>query len=169
MRFMFTLEGAERLAERHQFDADRACWTSTGNDRERREFAGPSVREGLLGGFTRGEVKWAKQQLKIMVTEQLDLMDCRLLYYVLSIRRAPGAQAHKLLPIDWFDDLALDDFQLVRHHVEYLDQDGDCGECTMAVGNRAVHYQPEPGAPGADELPPTTAPDGPETTGTATD
>lgn len=157
MRFSITLEGAERLA----LDAQRVCWTDTSGQRGRREFSGPSVREGLLGGFTRGELKWAKQKMGVVLTDQLDLVDCRLLYYVLSIRRAD----HKLLPIDRFDDLALDDFELIKHVVSFLDQDGDCGECTFRVGNRAVHLDPEPGA---GDVPPTTDPASRGTTGTET-
>jgi hypothetical protein len=163
MRFTITLEGADRLS----LDVERACWSASADpenpgERARREFNGPSVREGLLAGYTRGEIKWAKQKIGVMLTDQLDLVDCRLLYYVLGIRRTD----HKLLPIERFDDLALDDFALSKHVVTFLDQDGDCGECTLRVSNRAVHIDADPAA---DELPPTTAPDGPATTGTATE
>lgn len=143
MRFTMTEEGVKRLneMERLNLDPGQVCV----------EFSGPSVREGLLGGFTRGELGWAKKALKISRTDGLDLVESRLLYYVLSMRHVN----HALLPITHFDKLALTDFEQVQHVVPYLDRDGDCGECLMSV-HANIHLDPEP-ADGDDdgELPPT--------------
>lgn len=151
MRFIVTEDGAARLG----LDPSRVCG---------REFDGPSIREGLLGGFPRGVQKWLKRELKVQAVEQLDVNDSRLGYYVLTMRNTD----HTLLPISRFDDLALTDFQLVRHEVTSLDQDGDCGECSMSIDNTSVHIQPDDQSTGAAELPPTTAPDDQGTTETPT-
>jgi hypothetical protein len=145
MRFIVTKDGAGRLG----LDPARVCG---------REYDGPSVREGLLGGFPRGVLKWAKRELKVQQIEQLDIADCRLLYYVITIRNTD----HTLLPISRFDDLALTDFELVKHEVTFLDQDGDCGECSMSVDN-PVHIRADDEG---IELPPTTDQGDQETTGT---
>jgi hypothetical protein len=147
MRFVVTEDGAGRLG----LDPGRVCG---------REFDGPSVREGLLGGFPRGVLKWAKRELKVQAVEQIDVNDARLLYYVISMRNTD----HTLLPISRFDDLALTDFELVKHVVPFKDQDGDCGECSMSLDN-PVHIRDDDAGP---ELPPTTGPDSPATTETAT-
>jgi hypothetical protein len=140
MRFIVTEDGAGRLG----LDPSRVCG---------REFNGPSVREGLLGGFPRGVQKWLKRELKVMVIDQIDTSEARLAYYVLTMRNVD----HTLLPISRFDDLALTDFELVKHVVTERDQDGDCGECNMSLDNTSVHIQPDTaGSPGAAEVPPTT-------------
>ena len=165
MRFVILPEAAERLRELgHQIDPERACYvpgTDEHGERKRREFSGPSVTEGLLGGFPRGVLGWAKKALKVQRTEQLDLVESRLLYFVIAIRNVD----HKLLPIEWFDDLTLTDFQLVKHVVTSLDQDGDCGECNMTLDNDRVHI---PADPDAAEVPPTKDPAGPATNETET-
>lgn len=161
MRFIVRTDGAERLG----LDPGRVCYLpgQKGPDGEPvvREFSGPPVREGLLAGFPRGVIGWGKKALKVQRTEQLDLLDQRLLYYVLSIRSVD----HTLVPITMFDDLAVADFELVRHVVPFLDQDGDCGECSMPV-SLALHLSDDDAT--GRELPPTTAPGDPGTTATAT-
>lgn len=160
MRFKMTEDGALRLG----LDPNRVCFLpgQTGPDGAPvvREFSGPSVREGLLGGFPRGVIAWLKKELKVTHVSQLDIIDSRLAYYVIAMRSTD----HSLLPISRFADLALTDFELIRHVVTIFDQDGDCGECNMTLDN-PVHI---PAEPGADEVPPTTGPAGPETNATAT-
>lgn len=145
MRFTMTKEGAARL----DLDPARVC----------QEFDGPSIREALLGGFPRGVLGWAKKALRVDRTEQLDVVDSRLLYYVITMRMVD----HTLLPIARFDELALTDFELVKHEVTSFDQDGDCGECSMTLDNRVHITSDDP-----PEVPPTQAPDGPATSATVT-
>jgi hypothetical protein len=163
MRFFITPEGAARLRELGRpIDVDKACYlpgTLPDGTRQVREFTGPSLREGLWGGWPRGIQNWAKKQLKVQRITDLDIVESRLAYYVLAIRGAD----HQLLPIDWFDDLAVTDFDVVQHVVPFLDRDGDCGECSATIDN-PVHLDKESAA----DLPPTTAPAGPETTGMET-
>jgi len=150
MRFTMTKEGVERLATEDPpviLDAGKVC----------REFTGPSVREGLLGGFPKWILDWGKRALKVTDTRNMDVIDARLLYYVLAMRKVD----HTALPIDNFKYLALTDFELVQHVVPFLDRDGDCGECSMDL-DHPVHLDPEP----AVELPPTKVPAGPGMTGT---
>jgi hypothetical protein len=156
MRFTMTPDGVERLAAGDPavvLDPKRVC----------REFYGPPVREGLLGGFTRGELGWAKKQLKVTRTDAIDVTDARLLYYILAMRHAD----HTLLSISHFDALALTDFELVQHVPPGLDRDGDCAECSMPL-DHPVHLEPEPDDLPADELPPTPAGSGPATSETST-
>jgi hypothetical protein len=124
-----------------------------------REFGGWSTKEGLLGGVPRGVLRWAKRELKVDRVEQIDSADARLAYYLLAIKNVD----HALLPFSRLDELALTDFELVRHEVASLDQDGDCGECNQPV-DAPMHIQSD----GAPEPRPTRAPDGPGTTATAT-
>lgn len=149
MKFTIRPESIERL----QLDPERAGVV----------FDGPSTREGLIGGMPRGVLKWAKQQLKIDRIEYLDVAEARLLYYVISIRNAD----HTLLPISRFDDLALDDFELVPHVMRGKDQDGDCADCNQPWDS-PVHVTADDDGPAPDEVPPTQGPDSPETTGTPT-
>jgi hypothetical protein len=149
MRFIVTEDGAGRLG----LDPSRVCG---------REFNGPSVREGLLGGFPRGVQKWLKRELKVMVIDQLDTSEARLAYYLLTMRNVD----HTLLPIGRFDDLALTDFELVKHVVTFRDQDGDCGECNMSLDNTSVHIPDD--TAGAAEVPPTTGTGSQATTETQT-
>lgn len=156
MRFMVTPEAAERL----QLNVERVCYlpgTGPDGERKRREFNGPSLREGLLAGVPRGILGWAKKRLNIQRIEQLDVFEQRLLYYVIAMRGTD----HELLPIERFDDLSLTDFELVRHVVPFKDRDGDCGECSSPIDS-TIHLDP----PSPVELPPTTDPGGPETNGT---
>jgi|SRR5687768_1422762 len=155
MRFIVTKEGAERL------ELDYARFTVVGPDGTRipREFDGPSNREALLGGFPRGVIGWAKKQLKVSRVEELDVLDSRLLYYVLTLRMVD----HTLLPMSRFDDLAMTDFELVKHEVTEYDQDGDCGECSMPL-EHSVHITSDDGP----DIPPTTVPAEQVTTGTET-
>jgi hypothetical protein len=158
MRFTVTTEGAERLG----LNVDKVCYlpgTEPDGTRRPREFNGPSLREGLLAGVPRGILAWAKKALKVQRIDQLDLIDQRLLYYVITMRGVD----HTLLPIERFDDLAVADFELVQHAVTFLDRDGDCGECSTPVDN-PIHIDGED----TGDLPPTTGPGGPEMTGTAT-
>jgi hypothetical protein len=166
MRFYITEEGATRLRDvaHRPIDVDRACYLPgklEDGSRPVREFTGPSIREGLMGGWPRGIQSWAKKQLKVYKITDLDLVESRLLYYVLAIRGVD----HQLLPIEWFDDLAITDFDMVQHVVPFLDRDGDCGECSASVDNTHVHID---AGPGAGDLPPTTDPGTPEMTGTET-
>lgn len=158
MRFTVTTEGAERLG----LNVDKVCYQPGPADpdgvRKLREYDGPSLREGLLAGFPRGVLGWAKKALKVQRVEHLDMFEQRLLYYVIAMRNTD----HTLLPIDRFDDLAMTDFELVRHVVPFRDRDGDCGECSSPVDS-PIHLDPLDAA----ELPPTTGPDGSETTATA--
>lgn len=155
MRFTMTREAAARLG----LSVDRVC----GPEGEpAREYDGPSVREGLLGGFPRGVIEWLKRQLKVARIEFIDIASSRLAYYALTMRSAD----HTLLPFDRFDDLSLTDFELVRHVVTHKDQDGDCGDCSQPL-NAPVHIAADDDAPGAG-VPPTTAPGSPETPETAT-
>lgn len=159
MRFSVTPEGAQRLG----LDVDKVCYlpgTAPDGDRITREFSGPSLREGLLAGVPRGILGWAKKALKVQRTEQLDMFEQRLLYYVIAMRGAD----HTLLPIERFDDLALTDFELVQHVVPFKDRDGDCGECSSPLDS-PIHLDP---IDASAEVPPTTDPGGPETTGTET-
>jgi hypothetical protein len=101
-----------------------------------REFNGPSVRLGLLGGFTTGELRWAKEKLfKVARIEDVDAADSRVGYYFLTLRRAD----HTLAPVDVWADLSGIDFDLVPHEVTVLDADGDCGECNQPLANEALH------------------------------
>lgn len=93
----------------------------TWNDRE---FEGPKVSRGLLGGFTVGEIRWAKKELKVSAAEDFDAVEAEILYHVLSIRRAD----HRLLPISQFGDLSLLDFMPVPHVIN-PDESGDCMDC----------------------------------------
>lgn len=145
MRFTITPEAIERL---------RINESALG-----REFNGWSTKEGLLGGVPRGILKWAKLQLKVERTEQLDAADARLVYYLLAIKNAD----HRLLPFSRIDELALTDFELVKHEVTSLDQDGDCGECNQPVDS--IMHLSSDGGPAPD---PTKGPGERETTGTAT-
>lgn len=156
MRFMVTPEAAERL----QLNVERVCYLpgrAPDGERIRREFDGPSLREGLLAGVQRGKLGWAKKHLKVQRTEQLDMFEQRLLYFVITMRDAD----HTLLPIERFDELSLIDFELVRHVVPFKDRDGDCGECSSPLDS-AIHLDP----PSPVELPPTTDPGSPETNAT---
>lgn len=148
MQFEMTEEAAERLG----LDPGKVC----------RTFDGPSTREGLMGGFPRGVLGWIKKALRVDRIDQLDLQESRLAYYLLTMRSTD----HRALPVERFDDLALTDFRLVKHYVTSRDQDGDCGECNMPIDLWSVHFEPEVGA---GDVPPTTAPDGPGTTETATE
>ncbi len=158
MRFTVTTDGAERLG----LNVDKVCYlpgAEPDGSRRAREFNGPSLREGLLAGVPRGILAWAKKALKVQRIDQLDLMEQRLLYYVITMRGVD----HTLLPIERFDDLAVADFELVQHVVPFKDRDGDCGECSTPIDN-PIHLDPVDDG----ELPPTTGPGGPETNGTAT-
>jgi hypothetical protein len=103
-----------------------------------KEFDTPDTREGLLGGFGLGELRWLKKQLKVAAIEQLDAAEARIAAFFLTIRR----HDHTLLPIERWDDLAMVDFELVAHVVTRLDQDGDCGECHQPV-DASLHLQEE--------------------------
>jgi len=120
-------------------------------DAQIHEFDGPPIREGLLAGFTVGELRWAKKELNVPAIEQIDAIEARLLYYVLTMRRVD----HTLLPIARFDTLTLLDFELVQHWVEGLDRDGDCGECSQPIGS-PIHYGSrvpvDPTVAGQDQL-----------------
>lgn len=151
MRFVITAEAAARLGLSPSAVQDA--------DGQPREFSGWSTKEGLLGGVPRGILRWAKQQLKVERTEQLDAADARLVYYLLAIKLVD----HRLLPFARIDELALTDFELVKHQVTSLDQDGDCGECNQPVES-LMHLSSD----GAPAVGPTGAPDGQETTATAT-
>lgn len=155
MRFTMTREAAARLG----LSVDRVCGPETG---PAREFDGPSIREGLLGGFPRGVIEWLKRQLKVDRTERIDLVSSRLAYYALTMRSTD----HTLLPFDKFDDLSLIDFRLAPHPVTSFDQDGDCGECARPLDD-PLHLTEDGDEPGAG-VPPTTAPVSPGTTGTGT-
>lgn len=130
-----------------------------------REFSGPSIREGLLGGWPRGVIGWVKRELKVSRSEEIDVGDARLVYYLLAIKTEDAT----LLPFRRINDLALTDFDITRHEVTMFDQDGDCGECSQPV-EALVHRMPVGLDVVAGEvvIPPTTAPASPGTTETAT-
>lgn len=123
------------------------------------EFTGPDTREGLLGGFTVGERRWARQALKLPSADEMDVGDARLLFYFLTIRRSD----HRLLPPEKFDELTLLDFELVRHVVTELDADGDCAECHRPV-DAALHLPAEDGAEPDPTSRPSSGADGPTPT-----
>ncbi len=111
----------------------RFTWKETGD----REFDGPTTIFGLIEAWPMGIQRWLKHQLKVAKVEDLDAAQARMAYYFLTIRQAD----HTLLPIGRWDELALTDFDLVRHEVTGLDQDGDCAECHMTV-DAFVHLKP---------------------------
>lgn len=121
---------------------------------EGREFDGPPVDEGLLAGFTVGELRWLKRELRTPGgIETLDAIEARIAYFVLAIRR----EDHTLLPVSRFDDLTVREFPLVPHVLTKADRDGDCLECGNSPAaqvhipqdvepdpTRAVHVEPIP-------------------------
>lgn len=129
------------------------------------EFDGPPVSEGILSGFPRGILKWAKRELKVDRVEQLDVIERQLAYYLLTMRNVD----HTLLPFSRLDDVAAYDFTVTPHEVTQVDRDGDCLECSMPT-DASVHRL-EDGHVSVVEPDPTPAPDSPgkpSTTETAT-
>jgi len=123
------------------------------------QFEGPPVDEGLLGGFTLGELKWLRRELKIPGIQALDVVEGRVAYCVLTIRR----EDHTLLPLSMWDDLTFRDFPLVPHPIK-PGRDGDCTECQMTA-DAPVHIEqdigPDPTRPGGEDeedQPPTATP-----------
>lgn len=116
-----------------------------------REFDGPATRDGLLMGYTAGEVRWLRKHLGVTSTTDIDIVDARIGYYFLAIRR----EDHTLWPPARFDDLAVSDFELVQHEVVHpLDDDGDCGECHQPVtsGLHTGDPGPDPTRPAGSTL-----------------
>jgi hypothetical protein len=144
MRFTITDEAIKRLELRPDLSGQ--------------EFEGPSIREGLFGGFIRKDKEWLKKQLGVRELALVDVFDSRLAYYLMAIKE----EDHTILPFTRLGELALTDFMLAKHVVTSYDQDGDCGECSQPV-DASIHIEPESPV----EVPPTTAPAGPEPTPTA--
>ncbi len=132
----------------------RFTWKETGD----REYDGPTTEFGMLEPWPMGVQRWLKQQLKVAKVEDLDAAQRQMAYYFLTIRNAD----HSLLPFTRWDELALTDFDRVRHPVTALDQDGGCAECHLDQ-DAFVHTMPADGeAPDPTQAP---AQDDPPTAG----
>ena len=128
MQFTIKPEAIERL--------------SLSPDLKERQFEGPSLAEGILGGFTYGECRWACKQLGVPGTDDLDRLGVQLMYYFLAVRR-DDAQA---VPAKRFPDLKVSDFEVIPHAPEGDSPDSDpdegCIQCGRAWGAR-VHQTPD--------------------------
>lgn len=96
-----------------------------------REFLGPSVEDGLLAGFTVGENKWARNQVKAKSSYDLDPMDARVFYHFLTVRRDDPT----LLPVKAFTELSVGDFEVTPHAAVGVEDEGcsDCGKSFASV------------------------------------
>lgn len=84
---------------------------------EQMVFDAPPEKNGVLMGFTIGEVRWLRNHLKVNSTADFDQYEAMVGRYFLSVRRAD----HTILPITRFDDLTYLDFE----DVDEQDQDQD--------------------------------------------
>jgi hypothetical protein len=106
-----------------------------------KEFEGPRVDRGIIGGFTIGEIRWAKKSLlRIDLIQEVDAAEIRPLYFALAIRRTDP----RLLPEKRFSELMDTDFVVAPH--EYVGELRECGECLEPVRS-PVHEvsEDEPG------------------------
>jgi hypothetical protein len=104
-------------------------------DLKEREFEGPSLEDGLLGGFTAGEARWARKAVGIASTAEMDQLEVQLMYFFLAIRREDTTA----LPAKKFFDLANSDFEIVVH-VPVGDPVEGCIQCGRAFEAK-VHLQ----------------------------
>jgi len=137
MRFKISPEAVARL--------------ELGDGLEGREFTGPPIADGLMAGFTVGEIRWAKRLVGAAQITDVDPLEARILYYFLTVRRAD----HTLLPRERFEELSVLDFIITPHAVSNLDPDGDCQECSQPVSS-GVHVDVDPTLPAAAEAAETT-------------
>jgi hypothetical protein len=123
MRFTLRPEAIERL--------------DLSPDLKEREFEGPSLEVGILGGFTFGECQWACKQINVPGTDSMDQVGVQLLYYFLSIRRGDP----QAIPAKRFRDLMNIDFEIVRHTPEGDPLEG-CIQCGRAW-EASLHQTPD--------------------------
>ena len=111
-----------------------------------REFDGPALGVGWQEGFTIGELRWAKKQLKVSSTDDLDTAEGFVLWAVLAIRRAD----HTILPIHRFDELSMHDFEPLPHPIAWNRQRTgclDCGNVADSVLHEDQGEAPDPTGP----------------------
>jgi hypothetical protein len=104
-------------------------------DLKEREFDGPDLADGILGGFTAGEARWARKAVGITSTADMDQIEVQLMYYFLAIRR----EDPQALPAKRFFDLKPSDFEIAVH-APVGDPAEGCIDCGRAFEAR-VHTQ----------------------------
>lgn len=106
---------------------------------EGKEFAIPDTIQGVLGGFTLADRKWARVALKLDSLDDLDTAERMVLAFFLTIRLAD----HTLIPPARFEHLREVDFELIVHPIGELDRNNNCAECHQPIDS-ALHAGGEP-------------------------
>lgn len=108
------------------------------------EFTGPGFEDGVLAGFTSGELYKIREVLDAKSSADIDPLDVRLCYYVLTVRREnPSWLPLKALKDGLFRKLADADFQVVAHgFVKDPELERSCIVCGRGFKN-PVHDLPE--------------------------
>jgi hypothetical protein len=132
MRFRISDEAIERL--------------NLPTDCKGKVYAGPSVDQGLLARFMRGEIVWIKNVAGVQDTSQFDGTEVRAVYCVLTVRRDdPKDMPRKRFeaPELLFDKMSDADFVTVPHvFTPQPDEPRACLECG-SLERASFHLDPD--------------------------